>query len=127
MDLRMSPTPVPGVVIAADGITVQVPALKLGKLKAAARSGALAHLDRLAAGGFSQDAGPMDELTALVHTCLVRNYPHLTPEDVDELIDMRNMGEFFAAITGQTVTNGAHPPGEAASPSALSTSESSTG
>jgi hypothetical protein len=37
-------------------------------------------------------------MVALVHASAVRNYPDLTPEDLEELMDLGNLSEVFGAI-----------------------------
>jgi hypothetical protein len=41
-------------------------------------------------------------MVTLLHTALRRNYPELTPEEVAEIVDMRNIHEFADAIIGNS-------------------------
>ena len=62
-----------------------------------------------------------DALLALVHDALLRNHPDLTRDELEDLLDLRNIGDVMAAITGRsglTARGGGQPgEGQAVSPS----------
>lgn len=49
-------------------------------------------------GGFNLDA--IDGMVQVVHMALSRNYPDLTTEEVEEMLDTANVMKVFAAIMG---------------------------
>lgn len=67
-----------------------------------------------------------EAVVGIIHSALIRNYPNLTPEEVEDLLDLRSMTETVQAImdfSGAVKVNpGEAPaPGAPASPGATST------
>lgn len=56
--------------------------------------------------------GVLNDTVVIVHAAVARNYPEKSVEDVKALIDLRNLPEFIAAVTGTSVVS----KGEEASP-----------
>lgn len=38
----------------------------------------------------------------IIHTAVTRNYPDVTRDDIEELVDLKNMAHVMAAIMGQS-------------------------
>lgn len=55
-----------------------------------------------AVSGLSELPGPVEveAITGLVHASLVRNYPELTVQEVEDLLDVVNMGPAIEAVMG---------------------------
>ncbi|RYF34093.1 MAG: hypothetical protein EOO21_05145 [Comamonadaceae bacterium] len=67
----------------------------------------------------------MDLTSAIALAALKRNYPDMTLERVDALVDLRNMGDVFAAVV-QSSGFTAQTPGKAAGEAAPPTGQPST-
>ena len=72
-----------------------VPALNLKQLKK--YSGALAGLSDLSDSTVLDRAG---DLVEMIHAALTRNYPEITRDQVEEMIDLRNLLPLTQAIIG---------------------------
>jgi hypothetical protein len=59
----------------------------------------------------SMDGAQMDVMVEIVHSVLTRNYPALTTDEVEDLLDFRNMQPVLTAIMG--VSGLEKPEGEA--------------
>jgi hypothetical protein len=95
---------VPGVVsFTYDGQTWEVPPLNFRGVKWAKKEKIWDTLDRLRSESpevLFDDETFMDCCTKVVHTALRRNYPDLTEEDVEEMIDLGNMMRLILATRG---------------------------
>lgn len=72
-----------------------VPALSFKQLKRL-----LPTLNRVGNGAVSLEN--MGEMAEVVHAALSRNYPKVTLDEVEELLDMRNAQFVFLAVIGQS-------------------------
>lgn len=87
-----------------DGITVKlgaepfvVPPLTLKQLKKHKEA-----LTRLRSLGDIPTPEQVDDLIQVTHSALVRNYPDMTPDRLEDLVDVVNLGPLFFAIMGQS-------------------------
>jgi hypothetical protein len=99
-----APQPVEGVALVLGGVELLVPALSLGAFK---RLG-----PKLAALETTSDrVAQLSVMVEAVHAALRRNYPDMTLDQVDDMIDLRNIEAVFQAVLAQS---GATPraPGE---------------
>lgn len=64
-----------------------------------------------------------EAVVGIIHAALSRNYPELTAEEVEDLLDLRSMTETVKAIMD---FSGAKPAGEAEAPGAESLSPGAT-
>ena len=106
---------IPGVVISMGGIEWTVPPLTLGQLRRL-----LPKVRELTTIGVTMGEDQIAILAELVAEALGRNYKEITPEKVEELLDLGNAAEVLnAVLTG----SGMKPAGEAmaVSSGALST------
>lgn len=56
----------------------------------------------------------IDAISAIVLDAMCRNYPELTKDDLDDLVDMRTLPKLFRAVAGQSgLTQGGDPEGAA--------------
>lgn len=83
--------------ISLGDLKLVVPAISLGKLKALQPR--LAKLD-LSGGMPSPD--DLDTIVDMALAALQRNYPEMTREDLEDLIDLGNMKQVIDAVAGQS-------------------------
>jgi hypothetical protein len=96
---------IPGVVITMGGTEWTVPPLTLGQLRRL-----LPKVRDLTTIGAAMGEDQITILTELVAEALGRNYPEITPEKVEELLDLGNAREVLnVVLTG----SGLKPTGEA--------------
>jgi hypothetical protein len=65
--------------------------------------------------GSTPDAPQLDAVVAVVHAAMERNYPNLTKEDLEELLDLGNIPQVIMAVMTAAGLE-RRPPGEAARP-----------
>lgn len=58
----------------------------------------------------------LDTLVDVVHAAIVRNYPDVTREEMEDLIDLANLQPLFMSICGQSGLQQKGPRGEAKGP-----------
>lgn len=91
----------PGKPITIGGKTFVPAPLPLGALRRAAKDGTLATLNGLNPGEIPSSAA-LDGIHSLILASWKRNYPDMTADDVDDLVDLRNMPEVIAAMMAAT-------------------------
>lgn len=99
------PEIIDGVKIKMGGKEYEVPALSFGQLRRL-----MPKIASLSAIGADIQPEQMDAITEIVHAALSRNYPDITREAVEDMIDLRNAGAVISAVMGQS---GLVPSGEA--------------
>jgi len=52
------------------------------------------------------DANSLDALMTVIHAALSRNYPNISRDDLEELVDMGNAGALMAAVLGASGLSG---------------------
>ena len=80
-----------GVTVELNGANYVIPPIALGALEQL--QSRIGEFD-----GNVQDAKQISTVIDCAHAALKRNYPEMTREEVDDLIDIGNMGEVFAAV-----------------------------
>lgn len=106
-----------GVDVKLGRTTYVVPPLALGAVKRYA-----AQIQKFGSLSLEQQ---MDLTVAIAHAALKRNYPEITTERVEDLVDLRNMGQVFEAVV-QSSGFTAQPQGNAVGQAAQSTGQPST-
>lgn len=86
-----------GVKIKMGGKEYEVPALSFGQLRRL-----MPKIESLSSLGATVTAEQMDAIGELVFEALKRNYPDITREAVEDMIDLRNAGAVIAAVMGQS-------------------------
>ena len=114
---------IPGVVVAMGGSDWVVPPLTLGQLRRL-----MPKVRQLSEIGAAMDEQQIGTLVEIVATALQRNYPEITVETVESLLDLGNAGDVLGAVlSGSGLKAREHPPGEAAAvASPMTTGEKST-
>jgi hypothetical protein len=99
-----------GQTITLGGKDYVVPPLNFKALRLLAKD--ITHLTSLTPGDpFTPEQA--EAITRVVHSCLVRNYPDMTQEDTEDLLDVSNMEQIVAAVMGVSgFTKGEHMPVE---------------
>lgn len=86
---------IPGVIVNLGGTDYTVPPLSFKQLRRM--------LDKINLIG-TIDGAPsneqMDAIVEVVHSALARNYPDLTPDQVEDMLDLGNAGNVVKAIMG---------------------------
>ncbi len=82
-----------GVVVRMGGRDWLVPPLTLGQLRKL-----MPMVQNLTDMGASMDEPQIDALVKIVSEALRRNYPEVTPADVEELLDLGNAGQTLRAV-----------------------------
>lgn len=101
----MTETKIDGITVRMGGADYVVPALTLRQLKKLKdKLGALRQISPLAA-----SEGQLEPLVDVIHAALSRNYPDLTREEMEDLIDLGNIGQLVAAVVN---VSGLVPKGE---------------
>ena len=44
----------------------------------------------------------MEVVTEVIHAAVSRNYPEITPDDIDDMLDLRNVQTILLAVMGQS-------------------------
>jgi len=83
-----------------------IPALSLGQIRRLTGK-----IEGIAKHGSMLTEQQVSDVCEIVHAALKRNYPEVTIEDVEEMVDMGNMRNVIKAVMGQA---GLVPTGEAA-------------
>jgi hypothetical protein len=104
-----------GVPVALGGGTYIVPPLSTGAMRRMADD-----IDKL--GSSDSAVAEQERATRVIHAALVRNYPELAIETLEELIDAHNVKDLLAAVFGQSAVA---PVGETKAPQ--SSADQSTG
>lgn len=101
-----------------DGITIKagdrefiVPPLNFRRIRKLSKE--IASLADMKVGAAMNDE-QLDTFMAIIHSALTRNYPDLTMDALEDLIDLRNMQEIMKAVMGVSgfVQAGGPVPGE---------------
>jgi len=113
----MSPTPqFEGVKVNAGGRELVLPALNLGALKRLREQfKVISGIDPATQGATLTDA-QVDAMTDIILASVRRNYPEITREEIEELVDLNNLPSAIEAILGQSGFAKRTQPGEAGSP-----------
>jgi hypothetical protein len=103
---------IPGVAVEMNGEEWVVPPLTLGQLRRL-----MPKLRQLTQIGAAMGEEQIAVLVEIVSAALQRNYPDLTSEDVERLLDLGNASRVLnAVLTGSGLRPGGPPVGEAAAP-----------
>ncbi len=103
---------IPGVMIAMAGREWTVPPLTLGQLRRL-----MPKVRQLTEIGAQMGETQIGVLVEIVAAALQRNYPDMTAETVETLLDLGNAGAVLnAVLTGSGLRPQEQPPGEAAAP-----------
>ncbi len=120
----MSTVKIPGVLLQIGGRHFVVPPLNFRSLRQIQPK-----LSSLTSGGAVPDVEQLDSINEIVHLALSRNYPELTREELEDLIDLDNLRDLIGAIMGvsglEKTTEDAKPETPAESHSAGATSTDS--
>ena len=76
-----------------------VPALNFKRIKQLKED--LQHLSMADPKG-ALDETQVEASITIIHSALTRNYPDLTRDDVEDLVDLKNLAEIMSAIMGQS-------------------------
>jgi hypothetical protein len=101
------PTLIDGVSVRMGGRDFTIPPLTLGMVKRLAPQ-----LEKMGGADPASISGPeaADACVTVIHAALKRNYPELTQDEVEELLDLGNMQKVTHAVMG---ISGLIPSGEA--------------
>lgn len=105
---------IPGITIEMGGRQWTVPPLTLGQLRRL-----MPKIARLAEIGSAIGESEIDMLVDIVAAALARNYPEITAEKLEDLLDLGNAGVVLNAVlsgSGLTPAGGSSQPGEASAP-----------
>lgn len=97
MDEQQRAPQIEGAKVSMGGKDWVIPALSLGQVKRL--QGKLAALGKK---GGTELLQATDDVVEVVHAALSRNYPNIKPEDVSDMLDLRNMGPAVQAVMGQS-------------------------
>jgi len=107
---------IPGVTVAMGGQDWLIPPLTLGQLRRL-----MPKVRQLTEIGASMGEAQIGVLVEIVAAALQRNYPHLTMDKVENLLDLGNASAVLnAVLTGSGLKPRGTPPGEAQAPGASS-------
>ncbi len=105
---------IPGVTVAMGGQDWLVPPLTLGQLRRL-----MPKVRELTEIGASMGEAQIAVLVEIIAVALQRNYPTLTPDKVENLLDLGNAAAVLnAVLTGSGLKPGGNPMGEVAAPGA---------
>jgi hypothetical protein len=105
---------IPGVTVAMGGQDWQVPPLTLGQLRRL-----MPKVRELTEIGTSMGEGQIAVLVEIVAAALQRNYPNLTADKVENMLDLGNAAAVLnAVLTGSGLKPRENPMGEPAAPGA---------
>ncbi len=96
----MTQSLIDGTTIKLGGKTYVIPPLNFARLKKLREE--LSILSAANTSGIGMSPELLDASITVILSALNRNYPDMTRDEVEELIDLRNMQEIMAAITGQS-------------------------
>lgn len=103
---------IPGVAVAMGGQDWIVPPLTLGQLRRL-----MPNIRQLTEIGASMGEPQIEVLVEIVNAALQRNYPDMTPDKVENLLDLGNAGAVLnAVLTGSGLKLGGTGMGEACAP-----------
>lgn len=103
---------IPGVMVAMGGQQWTIPPLTLGQLRRL-----MPKVRQLTEIGAQMGETQIGVLIEIVAAALQRNYPDMTAETVESLLDLGNAGAVLnAVLTGSGLRPQEQPPGEAAAP-----------
>jgi hypothetical protein len=103
---------IPGVAVAMGGQDWTVPPLTLGQLRRL-----MPKVRQLAEIGASMGEAQIAVLVDIVAAALQRNYPEMTPDEVENLLDLGNASAVLnAVLTGSGLKSGGGTMGEASAP-----------
>lgn len=121
---------IPGIEVELAGQTFIIPPLTLGQLRGGVRD-KMKENDRLVGEGQWYEA--LDIKAQIIAEAMRRNYPHMTPEDVADLLDLKSYARAWNVVLGgsgllQDEVPPSSPPtnGTGTSPSISGTSDPST-
>ncbi len=84
-----------GAKISMAGMEYIVPPLSFKQLKSLAKD-----VDGLASSGSSISSEQMDMAVRVIHAALSRNYPGMTVEQIEEMVDLGNFQQIVEAVLG---------------------------
>lgn len=103
---------IPGVAVTMGGREWTVPPLTLGQLRRL-----MPKVRQLSEIGAQMGETQIGVLVEIVTAAVQRNYPDITPEAVENLLDLGNAGAVLnAVLTGSGLKARTHPAGEALAP-----------
>lgn len=92
---------IPGLTITIGHRKLVVPPLNLARVKRLKDELAIL-TDKQLASGDNSGFQHMEASVTIIHTALTRNYPDLTREEVEDLVDMGNIAPVLSAVLGQS-------------------------
>lgn len=84
-----------GAKISMAGMEYVIPPLSFKQLRGLAKD-----IEGLASAGDNLSAGQMDMAVRVIHAALVRNYPGMTVDQVEEMVDLGNFQNVVEAVLG---------------------------
>jgi hypothetical protein len=103
---------IPGVMVAMGGREWTIPPLTLGQLRRL-----MPKVQQLSEIGSQMGETQIEVLVEIVAAALHRNYPDISVETVENLLDLGNAGAVLnAVLTGSGLKSRERPPGEASAP-----------
>ncbi|HEY3910377.1 MAG TPA: hypothetical protein VGM07_10840 [Stellaceae bacterium] len=103
---------IPGMMIAMGGQQWTIPPLTLGQLRRL-----MPKIHQLTEIGAQMGEAQIGVLVEIVTAALQRNYPEMTADAVETLLDLGNAGTVLSAVlTGSGLQTQERPPGEAPAP-----------
>lgn len=92
--IQLKENSIEGKAIRMGGMDIVVPALNMKKLKEKAT-------EIIAMDEETDTVKKLEASCAVIHSALQRNYPDITIDEVEELVDMANLQEVTQAVMGQ--------------------------
>lgn len=74
-----------------------IPALNIGQVRRFQEDGTFSK-----ASGNADSPEKMSAQIKVIHTAMKRNYPEITTEEIEEMVDMGNLVKIVAAVFGQS-------------------------
>lgn len=97
--IQLKEKPIDGQIIRMGGLDIVVPSLNLRQIKLVAPE--IKKMERE-----KDDEKRLAAQVRIIHQGLRRNYPDITTEDVEDLVDMGNLLRIMAAVMGQKYQDG---------------------
>ena len=91
---------IPGITMNLGGREFVIPPLNLARIKKLQDD--LAILATMPMDAASFEPQQLEACITIVHTALTRNYPSMTRDEVEDIIDMGNMEKVMLAVMGQS-------------------------
>ena len=58
--------------------------------------------ENLQNGAKVMDPGTIGDMLEIIHAAMVRNYPELTMDELEDMVDLSNLEPLFSAVCGQS-------------------------